>query len=204
MPAPAADAPPADAPAAPAGRSIPIPLVLAVVAGLAVGAGTGFFAVGPALATGIAPAVAAGAARAKAAKSAAGDDAEGGEHDEAAGDDGEGGDGDAKGGDGKAAAAAPVYTLDNIVLNPAESGGTRFLLLTIAFELKSQETHDAMKARDAELRDLVLATLGNKTVEQLSDVTTRDSLKTELRTVAGKLFRTKSVKRVYFPQFVIQ
>jgi flagellar FliL protein len=90
------------------------------------------------------------------------------------------------------------------VLNPAESGGTRFLLLTIAFELTNQATHDAMKARDAELRDQILATIGNKTVDQLSNVAARDSLKGELRDVASKLFKKKAVRRVYFPQFVIQ
>jgi flagellar FliL protein len=213
MSAPADAAPSSDAPApAPAGRSVPLPLLLAIVVGLAAGAGAGFFAVGPALASGIAPAVAANAKKAKAAKPAgehgdAAADDEGG-HDEAAADDEEGEEEEAAsgghGGKEGAAAGAPVYTLDNLVLNPAESGGTRFLLLTISFELKSAEMADAMKARDAELRDAVLVTVGNKTVEQLSDVAARDSLKVELRAAAGKLFKKGGVKRVYFPQFVIQ
>jgi flagellar FliL protein len=152
--------------------------------------------------------VAANARHARAAKPAGGEhgdgeqaDGEPAEGDEAAPD---GEDEGGKGGHGKDGVAAPVYTIENLVLNPAESGATRFLLLSIAFELKTQETHDAMKARDAELRDAVLAALGGKTVEQLSDVTARDSLKGELRTVAAKLLRKKAVRRVYFPQFVIQ
>jgi flagellar FliL protein len=212
-----ADAPTTDAPApASAPRSVPLALILAVVAGLAAGVGGGFFAVGPALAKGIAPAVAANAKHGKAAKpakgahddeAAEGDDEEG--HGEAAGDeeDEEEGEGEeAKGGHGKegAAAGAPVYTLDNLVLNPAQSGGTRFLLLTISFEVKQPDLVEAMKARDAELRDLVLVTVGNKTVEQLSDVASRDSLKVELKAAAAKLFKKKAIKRVYFPQFVIQ
>lgn len=206
-------APPSDAPApTPSGKSVPLALILAVVAGLAVGGGTGFFAVGPALATGIAPAVTANAKHAKASKPAAGDhgddaesDDEGG-HGEAAEDEESGEEAAKEGEHGKegAAAGAPVYTLDNLVLNPAQSGGTRFLLLTISFELAKAETVDAMKARDAELRDLVLVTVGNKTVEQLSDVAARDSLKAELKTAATKLFKKRAVKRVYFPQFVIQ
>jgi flagellar FliL protein len=158
--------------------------------------------------------VAANAAHGKAAKGAKGakgaahgdESEEGGEGGEAAeGDDAEGGD-EAKGGHGKegAAVGAPVYTLDNLVLNPAESGGTRFLLLSISFEMKTQESHDALKARDAELRDLILATLGSKTVEQLSDVAARDSLKLDLKAAAAKMLKKKQVVRVYFPQFVIQ
>ncbi len=210
-----ADAPPTDAPApASAPRSVPLALILAVMAGLAAGVGGGFFAVGPALAKGIAPAVAANAKHGKAAKpakgahddeAAEGDDEEG--HGEAAGDEEDEEEGEeAKGEHGKegAAAGAPVYTLDNLVLNPAQSGGTRFLLLTISFEVKQADLVDAMKARDAELRDLVLVTVGNKTVEQLSDVASRDSLKVELKAAAAKLFKKKAIKRVYFPQFVIQ
>jgi flagellar FliL protein len=201
--------PAAGAPASPAGKSVPLALILAVVLGLAAGAGAGLFAVGPALADGIAPAVAATAKHGKKAKPKA--DAEHGEaaDDEAAADGEEGDEAEEEaGGDhgakGKEGAAATVYTLDNLVLNPAESGGTRFLLLSIAFETKTQAAHDQMKARDAELRDLVLATVGNKTVDQLADLAVRDSLKTELRAAAAKLLRKKAVKRVYFPQFVIQ
>ena len=97
-----------------------------------------------------------------------------------------------------------MYTIDNLVLNPAGSGGTRFLLLSIAFEMKDAGALEAIKARDAELRDAVLVTLGSKTVEQLSDMVSRDSLKVELRTATAKTLHTRGVRRVYFPQFVIQ
>lgn len=202
--------PTSDAPAPKAGKSVPLPLLLAVAAGLAAGGGAGVFVVGPALANGIAPAVAA-TARAKqshaANKGTHGDESDTTSSDEAAADDEEGGDagGEAAGGHGgKEGAGTPVYTLDNLVLNPAQSGGARFLLLTIAFELKGAATLEAMKARDAELRDAVLVTVGNRTVEQLADMGVRDSLKVELQAATKKLFRKAVVRRVYFPQFVIQ
>ena len=140
----------------------------------------GAFFVGPRLAQGITPHVA------TAADSAAAEEGEHGEKGEVT--------------------ALPVYTIDNLVLNPAESGGTRFLLLTLAFELKDAATLEEMKTRDAELRDAVLVTVGGKTVEFLSEMSTRDSLKNELRTAAMKLFpkRKGAIKRIYFPQFVIQ
>jgi flagellar FliL protein len=92
------------------------------------------------------------------------------------------------------------------VLNPAQSGGTRFLLLTVAFELKDEATLEELKTRDAELRDAVLVTVGAKSVEFLSDMAVRDTLKNELRGVTAKLFPKKKnvIRRIYFPQFVIQ
>lgn len=216
-----AESPPAadDAPSAskPA-KSVPLALLLAVLVGLAAGGGAGAFAVGPLLAAGIAPMVQASAAAAKdhtPKKGGHGDAAEGEDaaHEGEAGDDAaegeeDGGEEEAAGEGGghgeKGAATASVYTLDNLVLNPAGSDGTRFLLLTISFQVKSAATVDQMKERDAELRDAVLVTVGNRTVEQLADVAVRDSLKGELKAAARKLFRKGVVKRVYFPQFVIQ
>jgi flagellar FliL protein len=189
------DPEPPDA-SAPKKRSLPafVPVVLAVVGGIAVGGAAGAFFVGPALAEGIAPKTAVAAA----AGGAHGEDAAAEE--EGAGEGGHGGK------EGEGAATKPVYTIDNLVLNPAQSGGTRFLLLTIAFELKDDATLEEMKNRDAELRDAVLVTVGAKSVEYLSDMSVRDSLKSELRAVAGKLFPKKQavIRRIYFPQFVIQ
>jgi len=164
-------------------------LILAVVGGIAAGAAAGAFAVGPLVAQKLVPHVA------SAADSAG---AHGEEEEAAEGEHGEGKEGES--------AAKPVHTIDNLVLNPAESGGQRFLLLTIAFELKDAATLDAMKARDAELRDVVLQSIGAKSVEYLADMAQRDSLKSELKTVAGKLFPDKKgvIRRIYFPQFVIQ
>ncbi len=173
--------------ASPAKGASKLTLILAVVGGIAAGAAAGAFAVGPLVAQKLVPHAAAAAAAADSAKAA-----EGEEHGE-----------EGKEGEG---AAKPVHTIDNLVLNPAQSGGQRFLLLTIAFELKDAATLDAMKARDAELRDAVLQSVGAKSVEFLADMAQRDSLKSELKTVAGKLFPEKKgvIRRIYFPQFVIQ
>lgn len=148
------------------------------------GAGGAFF-VGPALAKGIAPAPA-----------HAGADAADAEQEEPA-------ERSTKKKDGEGP-AKNVHTLDNLVLNPAGSNGTRFLLLTIALEVKNEAVLEEMKSRDAELRDAVLATLGSKSVEQLAELSAREALKGELRDVSAKLFKPGAVKRVYFPQFVIQ
>ena len=182
-------------------------IAVALVAGLAVGGAAGAFAVGPALAEGIAPAVAASGAHHARAKARA-HDAEDGDSAGADDEEGEGDESESKAGaSGKAGepAASLVHTIDNLVLNPAESGGSRFLLFTIAFEMRDQALLDAIKARDAEMRDVVLATLGQRTTEQLADMTLRDSLKAQIVAVASKqLGKKRAVQRIYFPQFVIQ
>lgn len=98
----------------------------------------------------------------------------------------------------------PIYTIDNLVLNPAQSGGTRFLMLAVAFELSGADREAAMKARESEVRDTVLRILGEKTVAQLSEVSQRDTLKAQLQAAVGSKLGAGSVTQVFFPQFVIQ
>ena len=108
----------------------------------------------------------------------------------------------------KPAAEAPstsvVHAIENLVLNPAGSGGTRFLMVTATFELKDGGAEQLMKDHEAEVRDHILALLGRKTVDQLTDITQRDGIKKEVLESVTPLFPKGSVLKVFFPQFVIQ
>ncbi len=188
------EAPPTEAAADDAPPSKPkLPILIGMVAvGLAVGGGTGAALLGPMVAKKMGKAPAA----AEAAKGGKEGEAAAGEH---------GAPADEKGGkEGAAGAEAPVHMLDNLVLNPANSGGSRFLLLTAALEVNSAATLDAFKKRDAELRDIILTALGTKSVEQLTDISMRDKFKGEVTVAVEARFGKGTVKRLYFPQFVVQ
>ena len=189
-----APAPTAEGEAAVAAPKGKLPLIAAIVVGLAVGAGSGAAVVGPLIVKKMGFSVVASPAPA----------AEG-EHAPAEGDKSEaapaGEHGAAKGAD---ASAPSVLLLENLVLNPASSGGQRYLLLSIAIDAADAKVVAELTARDAELKDLILTTLGNKTVEQLSDVTGKDAIKTEILDAIKERFGKNSVKQLYFPQFVIQ
>ena len=102
-------------------------------------------------------------------------------------------------------AKPPLYTISDLVLNPAGSGGTRFLMLSVAFDMADSAGVESMKLRDAEIKDAVLALVGGKTVDELAEVSAREPLKAEIRAlVNGITKKPKAIKRVSFPQFVIQ
>ena len=104
----------------------------------------------------------------------------------------------------KEGAGASVHLLENLVLNPASSGGARFLLLTVAIEVGNAKAGEEFKTRDAELRDIILTALGVKTVDELTEIARREQFKTELKTAIDAKFGKKAVKSLYFPQFVVQ
>lgn len=168
----------------PAARKKNVPLLLAVVGAVVLGAGGGAFVAGPML-MGKKGTPAAAGAEGHAGKGGAKD----GEH-------------GAEG--GEAGVPKPVYQIDNLVLNPAGTEGTRFLMVTVAVGAKDEETMAVMKERDLELRDAALRVLGTKTVQELADVSRRDSIKSELLKVLSGQLPPKSVREVFLPQFVIQ
>ena len=51
---------------------------------------------------------------------------------------------------------------------------------------------------------MVLAVLGAKHVEDLAEIANRERLKVELKRALDSLFGPGVVRRIYFPQFVIQ
>jgi len=105
---------------------------------------------------------------------------------------------------GEAAAGAEVYRVENLVLNPANSGGTRFLVATLALQVADSTASAGLAERDAEVRDAVLRVLGAKTVTELADMASRPALKQELVGAVDSVFGGATVSAVYLPQFVIQ
>lgn len=159
-------------------------LAILLVGGVAIGGGAGAFFAGPLLADKvIGPA-------APAVPGPEGEHAE----EEGHGEEGEKGE----------VVPTAVYQIDNLVLNPAQSGGTRFLMLTVAFQVKDETVLEQMKLRDAEVRDAILTVIGSKTVEQLVDIAARNPLKAELKDSVAPLFPKEAVTQIYFPQFVVQ
>ena len=156
-------------------------LIGCLVGGLVIGGAGGAFALGPMLAKKFsAP---------KATTEAASDEKSEGEHGEK----------------GEKKAGNVVHMMENLVLNPAGSNGTRFLMAAVAAEVKDEKVNEEMSGRDAELRDAVLRILGDHTVDQLADMAIRETLKkTVTDSLNARLASKSAIKRVYFPQFVIQ
>jgi flagellar FliL protein len=178
------DAPP---PAADGGaaKSKKLPLILVAVTGLLAGIGGGALLAAPLFANRVAPA---SAAAAGASAGAQDKEKTGGGGEEHATD----------------APAPAVHTIDNLVMNPAGTGGTRFVMLTVTFQLAKADQAELLKERDAELRDLIVSLFSRKPVDELADASRRDSLRAEVAAAVAPILPKKAVRKVFFPQFVIQ
>ena len=115
----------------------------------------------------------------------------------------EGGDESHGGGHG-AEEASSVHVVDNLVVNPADSEGTRFLLTSVAIQVVSPEDAELLSARDVELRDALIMILGGKTVEELTDITRRKGIVDQIFRSLEEITGPEIIQRVFIPQFVIQ
>ena len=120
-----------------------------------------------------------------------------GEHGSAAEghDDGEG----SKGG-----AGGKLVELPNIVVNPAGSQGSRFLMATVAVYVPDDAVEKELRAHEIEFKDKVVSILETLTMAQLSAPGARDTLKLRIAAAAETIIGTTKPVKVFLPQFVIQ
>ena len=117
------------------------------------------------------------------------------------GDDGYGSDGYDSGSSG--AETNEPFVIESLVLNPASSGGSRFLVATLALEI-DEAARVQLANREAESRDLLHTVLAARTVDELSDVALRDEIREDLRVTLNAMLGFEGVHRIFLPQFVIQ
>ncbi|HEX3929002.1 MAG TPA: flagellar basal body-associated FliL family protein [Gemmatimonadales bacterium] len=110
----------------------------------------------------------------------------------------------------QASAAAPkkeeparIFRLDNVIVNPAASQGQRFLIVSVAVEVRTPEAEAHLKESEVAFRDAVIGIVERMTLEQLSQTGARDSLR-QILTASAIRFAHDSALHVYLPQFLIQ
>lgn len=96
------------------------------------------------------------------------------------------------------------YEVDNMIVNPAESQGSRYLMVNVGFESEAQEVLTELENKEVVVRDRVIKLLGEFTVPELSDIDRRAFLKDTLRTSVNAVLQEGAVRRLYFTQYVLQ
>ncbi|TVP45379.1 MAG: hypothetical protein EA350_09320 [Gemmatimonadales bacterium] len=97
-----------------------------------------------------------------------------------------------------------LFSLDNLVVNPAGTQGRRFLVVSLAVEVEPDSALPRVAAAEARIRDGILRALGARTVEELADPDRRSELEALVRAAVVSVADDRSVGRVYFSQFVLQ
>ena len=95
--------------------------------------------------------------------------------------------------------------MPGIVVNPLGTDGRRYLMVKVGVEADDAETLTRLDEMSPAATDAVIGLMSAMRVEQLSDVSQRDSLKEDIRLRFNQILGEDGpVTRVYFTQYVLQ
>jgi flagellar FliL protein len=97
-----------------------------------------------------------------------------------------------------------MVMVDDIIVNPAGTGGTRFLSTSVGFEISSKEAGELFEQRRPMIRDALIMILGSKTIEELSDPKEKEITRFQIKKRVEQLLETDNLEAVYFTDFVLQ
>ena len=111
-----------------------------------------------------------------------------------------------KGAEVKKVEKGPVLSLDEFLVNLADSGNDHFLKVTVGLELDKAKgkTPEALKEETPLIRDAVLSSLSSKTRDQVASEGGREKLKAEIKKKVNAGLGEDDVQGVYFTNFVTQ
>ncbi len=97
-----------------------------------------------------------------------------------------------------------IYSISDLIVNPANTDGKRLLLTTVGFDIPKSEMESELKSREAMVKDVVITTLSSKDITELANTAYRDTLKMEITGKLKKLIPNVTINDVYFSKYIIQ
>ncbi|HKL14029.1 MAG TPA: flagellar basal body-associated FliL family protein [Balneolaceae bacterium] len=96
------------------------------------------------------------------------------------------------------------YMLEELIVNPSGSNGQRFLVVEISLELYDAAHIELIEKEKQRIKHNMLEVLSSRTVNQLSQLSEREKLRSELATVTNQAIGKRSVRNLYYTKYVMQ
>ena len=105
---------------------------------------------------------------------------------------------------GEDGGGSEILAVKDIVINPAGTGGSRFLSVSFAFEVESAYLAAEFEERAPIIRDALITILSSKTVAQLTDPKQKEIVRYQIKKRISQLMETDELAGVYYTDFVLQ
>ena len=99
---------------------------------------------------------------------------------------------------------AMVFTLDDMIINPAQTRGTRYIVMSLDLLIKGKDLDKKWEAKLPAVRDAINTLISRKTVLWLSDIDNRPYLREEIKLLLESVLGDAKVLRVYFTKYLFQ
>jgi flagellar basal body-associated protein FliL len=97
-----------------------------------------------------------------------------------------------------------LYTLSDLIVNPAMSAGRRFFIVSIVFAFPDKEMIPIAQKMEPILQDRICSLLSQKTDRWFADSSNRDVLRRDVFNIAQKELGITSDTRIYFTKYILQ
>lgn len=101
-------------------------------------------------------------------------------------------------------AAKSIFVVKDVIVNPAGTNGTRFLLTTVGFEINSAEREKDLEKKEVQVRDVLNTVLTGKGLDELVRPDQREALRKEIFQKVAEMLPAGTLTNVYFSKFIIQ
>ena len=98
----------------------------------------------------------------------------------------------------------PIFSLETFIVNLADSGGNRYLRVTMDLELANPEMEAEITQRLPQVRDSILMILPTKRFEDISTVEGKTTLRDEVMATLNDFLVQGNITNIYFKEFVVQ
>lgn len=106
--------------------------------------------------------------------------------------------------EGAVADQTQVLVIKDIIVNPAGTNGTRFLLTTVGLEIPSPELKLELEAKEVQTRDILNTILTSKGLDELTAPQFKEMLRKEILEKLNSTLIKGKIKNIYFSKFIIQ
>jgi flagellar FliL protein len=96
------------------------------------------------------------------------------------------------------------YMINDLIINPAASGGRRHLLVNLGLEYADPLLKAELEKRDPQIRDNLITLLAGQDSNVLTDIRYRESIRQSLLKAVNFYLEGGKVEKLYFTKYVFQ
>ena len=96
-----------------------------------------------------------------------------------------------------------IYIIKDIVVNPRETGGRRFINISLGLDCNSSKTIKEVGKQDIKIRDYLISLFSNRSIEELDDESDKDILREKIKNDVNKFMKGGGIQAVYFTNYIL-
>lgn len=97
-----------------------------------------------------------------------------------------------------------IHQIEDQIVNPAGTDGRRLLMVSLGFDVPTEENKKELEAKDVLLKDEVLSVMSSKGLAELGNMAYRDTLRMQITSRLKTIMPSVKINKIYFSKYILQ